>query len=386
MYGTTERPAVGSSRGFQPSPYRVPERDLPPTPPVHEVDSPVESADAPYDAFSSPSAGLSFSEPAVPQRPRRGRRPASVYPAPGAAPLYQPQRKYTDPTPRTRRYAESEDEESGDPQQLDVDLDAYSTADFEGVDGLEDREPTLSFVTTSTVESTASTPSIGVTYGYGSEAVDGKPEPEPRIRMRTTAGRSNAYSSAESSMASGAYSYNPYGDNQIYHPHPPPMPVVPNAYALPTEQVGLGITADDLVIPARPRESQLGSSSSKPPLSPSNSFVHRPWRGDVVNRLRSDSASSSFTTASVSTSDTALSTSDHAAAYPYAAYQQAERLPWEQESPVETRSEAIALVDEGRGKILNTEKLQEMGGLEALTEATIGSLTGMCTNKLLQLC
>lgn len=369
-------PAFLLSSGSRPSYHSVAERNLPPTPPVNDA----FSSEPPFDAEPTTS-GLSFAEPEVPQRKRRGRRPASVYPAPGEPSLYRPQRKYTDPTPRTQKYVEAENEETSDNQQLDVDLDVYSTTEYEG-EGLEDREPTLSFVTTSTLESTASTPSMGISYGFREDTEDGKPAAEPRIRMRTTAGRTNAYSSAESSTASGVYPYPAYPETHIFHPHPPPLPIVPNAYALPAEHIGLGITGHDIVIPARQRDSQIVSPIARPPLSPSDSFVHRPWRRDVVNRLRSDSASSSLTTASASTSDTVASASgvsglDYAAVYPHHVYQYTDRLSWEPETQTETRSEAVAMVDEGRGKILDMEKLNEMGGLQALTEEKIGSLGGM---------
>ena len=352
--------------------FRLPltDRELPPTPPVNERWS---LSDSNLDGPPLPST-LSFTEPWVPQRPRRGRRPASVYPFDD--PTYQPHRNYTGPT--AQRHMVNDD--TGDPQQLDVDLDAYSTTEFEGEDGVEDREPTLSFVTTSTVESSASTPSIDMSYGIRTETGDGKSPPEPRIRMRTTTGRTNAYSSAESSTVSGAFPYA-YPENQMYHPHPPPLPILPNVYA--AEHVGLGITGDDLVIPVRQHHSQIGSPNSNPPISPSTSFVHRPWRRDVVNRLRSDSASSSLTTTSVSTSDTipsdsGASNSDCAAIYPQDAHHHADRLPWTQELSAEMRSEAVAMVDEGRGKMLDMEKLGEMGGIGALTEEVIGSLAGTC--------
>jgi hypothetical protein len=291
-------------------------RDLPPTPPNEE------------GSYSPEPSALNFSEPAKPQRVRRGRRPASVYPP--QEPTYQLHRKYTDPTPRTQGYVEDVSH-----QQLDVDLEAYSTTDFDPEDALDSREPTLSFVTTSTADS-ISTPSKE--HRYEDNKVDGG---EPRIRVRTTAGRANAYSSAESSMASGAYSYHAYADNNIYHPHPPPLPTPPNAFA----PVGLGI--------------DLPSSQAdpNPPISPTNSFAHRPWKRDVINRLRSDSASSSITTASAST---APSVNENA----YLAYDY-ERLPWEQE---QSRPEAVAMVDEGREKILDVQRLEQMGGVEGLAE------------------
>lgn len=324
-----------------------PSQSLPPTPPVNEGTT-----------FSlNSSSSLAFNEPTITQRPRRGRRPASAYPVPEGS-AYQPQRKYTDPTPRTHHDA-----------QLDVDLDAYSTTDFD-----ESREPTLSFVTTSTVDSTTGTPqSIGGEFEY--KPGGGKQsEMEPRIRVRT--GRSTAYSSAESS---GAYSYHAYADNNIYNPSPPPMPSVPSAYA--NDQVGLGITAHDGALPTRHRDSQVGSSpSTNAPVSPTNSFAHRPWKRDVINRLRSDSASSSITTASVSTSDSHPSvaegsTSSHP--YPFAGY--AHNLPWEREEIKLSTPDAVGLVDEGKERIFDKAKLEEVGGLDALTAAEIAGLRGTWT-------
>ena len=299
----------------------LPSTPLPPTPPVMEDEEP------------------KFNLSAVPQRPRRGRRPASIYPGPGEEQDASPVRDFSNP------------------QQLDVDLDAYST-NFE--DG---REPTLSFVTTSTVESTAGTPPSIAPYEFKPEA-GGKAEGEQRIRVRTKTGRADAYSSAESSMGSGAYSYHAYADN-VYHPHPPPLPIVPSAF---TPEVGLGITAQDLVIPARQRESQVvGSPSSDPPISPPNSFAHRPWKRDVITRLRSDSASSSITTTSASTNESAPPGSPSRLAYPFGL--------WDEEHE-ESTPEAVALVEEGREKIFNVEKLNAMCGVEGLTESVIRSMTG----------
>ena len=302
-----------------------------------------------------------------------------MYPQLGADPVYhQVQRMYTEPISRNHRYTDNENEVSDTQDasaihQLDVDLDAYSTTGIDREDGLEDREPTLSFVTTSTAESTASTPSVAMSYGYRSETIEGKPESEPRIRMRTTAGRTNAYPSAESSTESGAFSYHAYGENQIHHPHPPPLPLIPDTYVVTGEHVGLGITAHEMALPARHRDSGLVSPSSKPPPSPSTSFVHRPWQRDVVNRLRSDSVSSSVTTASVSSNNTVPSVNATSiTAYPYDGFETF-RPAQEQD---ETKSEAVAMVDEGRGKIIDTEKLAEMGGIESLTEEMIGSLAG----------
>jgi hypothetical protein len=326
-----------------------PSHSLPPTPPVNESTT-----------FGlQTSSSLAFNEPTITQRPRRGRRPASAYPVPEES-TYQPQRKYTDPTPRPHH-----------DDQLDVDLDAYSTTDFD-----ESREPTLSFVTTSTVESTTGTPqSIGGEFEY--KPGGGKqPEIEPRIRVRT--GRSTAYSSAESS---GAYSYHAYADNNIYQPSPPPLPSMPSAYA--SDQVGLGITAHDGRLPTRQRDSPIASSpSTNAPLSPTNSFAHRPWKRDVMNRLRSDSASSSITTASVSTSDShpsvaGGSTSSHP--YPFAGY--AHNLPWERDEMEQSTPDAVGLVDEGKERIFDKEKLAEIGGLEALTREEVAGLRGMWISR-----
>ncbi|WVF68913.1 hypothetical protein IAT40_003686 [Kwoniella sp. CBS 6097] len=317
-----------------------PQTELPPTPPVH-------------DDEEEQTSSLNFVEPDLPtRRAQPARRPLSAYPDEPYHPP-QPHRKYTDPTPRTNRF----DSVAQHQHQLDVDLDAYSATEFDTEEGME-REPTLSFVTTSTLDSTTSTPSMGVTYGYRTEPEDAKGV-ESKIRMRQTAGRSHAYSSAESSMASGAYSGYGYSD-QIYHPHPPPLPNLPANFASPAvEHVGLGISA----------EFPLGSRGQveSPPngLSPS----HRPWRRDISNRLRSESVSSSITTASVSTSDSGPSSSrlpppDDNTYYSYESY----RMPWEQ-----TRSEAVAMIDEGRENILNVDRIEAMGGFSALTEDVIRS-------------
>ncbi|OCF45936.1 hypothetical protein I317_00023 [Kwoniella heveanensis CBS 569] len=327
-----------------------PQTELPPTPPVH-------------DDGEEQSSSLNFVEPDLPtRRAQPTRRPLSAYPD---EPYHPPHRKYTDPTPRTNRF----DSVVHQQHQLDVDLDAYSATEFDTEEGME-REPTLSFVTTSTLDSTTSTPSMGATYGYRAEPEDGKGM-EPKIRMRQTAGRSHAYSSAESSMASGAYSGYGYSD-QIYHPHPPPLPSLPANFVTPAvEHVGLGISA----------EFPLGSRGQveSPPNGASPS--HRPWRRDISNRLRSESVSSSITTASGSTSDSGPSSSrlpppDDNTYYSYESY----RMPWEQ-----TRSEAVAMVDEGRENILNVDRIEARGGFSALSEDVIQSYAGV-THLLLPSC
>lgn len=331
---------------------------LPPTPPVND--------EAAYDIVSPTS--LVFDEPTITQRPRRGRRPASVYPLPGGEHVFQPHRKYTDPAPHSRDLYHSSSESLH--HELDVDLDAYSTTDF---DVEENREPTLSFVTISTTDSTTGTPaSIGGQFEFKPEHGNAKLDEEPRIRLRSTTGRTNAYSSAESSMASGAYSFNGYADHDGYQP--PPLPVLPSSHVNTMDEVGLGITGHDS-LQNRQRDSLSGSSpSTNAPLSPANSFAHRPWKRDVMTRLRSDSASSSITTASVDShpSGTAGSTSSHA--YPFAGY--AQNLPWERESYQQTTPEAVALVDEGKERIFDRDQLEAMGGLDALTERNIAVLRG----------
>ena len=359
QFPPTPAPSIHSEKMFmnaEAGPSSRLSHSLPPTPPVN--------ADSEYDIVSPTS--LAFDEPTITQRPRRGRRPASVYPFAGEEHVYQAQRKNTD------RAAHQDSDESDD-QQLDVDLDAYSTTDF---DIEEDREPTLSFVTTSTVDSTAGTPaSIGGHYEFKPEHGMVKMEGEPRIRLRSSAGRANAYSSAESSMASNAYSYHGYADNTAYQP--PPLPALPSSYADAADEVGLGITGHD-GLPNRQRDSVAASSpSTNAPISPSNSFAHRPWKRDVMTRLRSDSAASSMTTASASTEDshhsvTAGSTSSHA--YPFAGY--AQNLPWERASYEQTAPEAVALVNEGKERIFDRETLEAMGGLDSLTDGNIASLRG----------
>ncbi|WWC88473.1 uncharacterized protein L201_003384 [Kwoniella dendrophila CBS 6074] len=359
---STEQPIAGPSHGWRPYP-NPPRHELPPTPPVHDDD------DEQHDrrAGSAPSSSINFNEPNMPtRRVQPTRRPASAYPAQTADKPHPPYRKYTDPTPHHRQY------DQPTTHQLDVDLDAYSTTEFGTEEGMDEREPTLSFVTTSTLDSTASTPSMGVTYGYRNDSSEG----DGKIRMRQTAGRAHAYSSAESSMASGAYSGYGYAD-QIYNPHPPPLPHLPSNFTTPVEHVGLGISAD---FPQR--TPPVESPSSNPPLSPSHSFTHRPWKRDIVNRLRSNSASSSITTASCSTSDSGPSSSripplDNAFTYTFDSF----NSPWEQPP----RAEAIAMVDEGRENILNVETIENMGGFSALTVDMIGSFAGV-THLLLPSC
>ncbi|WVQ80694.1 hypothetical protein IAT38_002799 [Cryptococcus sp. DSM 104549] len=393
-----------------------PHSDFPPTPPVH---------DSEHDGSVGGSSSVNFAEPAGMSTTRAHthtqRRPLSAYPHVHEEDqsFYAPPRQYTDPTPMSGGGDDGEEDEgeSGEGerdaygeqnQQLDVDLDAYSATEFDTEEGMDDeREPTLSFVTASTSDSTTGTPSMGIEYGYPphhalphSHGGKGGGDVEPRIRMRSTAGRENAYSSAESSLGSGAYSYHGYSE-QVYQA-PPPLPHipahVPGAYG---SSVGLGITTDfptpvlveqhQAPHQQQPRSeppsqaqalAQAQQQASRPPLSPSHSFTHRPWQRNLVNRLRSDSASSSFTVASTSTSDSAPSSSripppDSTYHYMYDGFS----LPYEQE----VEAEAVAMVNEGRERILDMEKLQAMGGVGVMTEETVRSLAGV-THLLLSGC
>lgn len=131
--------------------------------------------------------------------------------------------------------------------------------------------------------------------------------------------------------------------------------------------------AADYPIP-RSNADQSHARQIRPPLSPSHSFTHRPWKRDIVNRLRSDSASSAFTAASVSTDNSAASSSriplpDAAYHYAYDDF----TLPYEQE---QAEPEALAMIKEGREKLLNMEKIEAMGGAEALGDSVICSLAG----------
>lgn len=254
-----------------------------------------------------------------------------------------PPRKYTDPTPRSRSFLEDTEELSPNPQQLDVDLEAYSVTDYDGDDS---RAPTLSFVTTST-DSTTGTPPIGTIYGrFRPDQMDGKSE-EPRIRLRSTAGRTNAYSSAESSMGSGAYSFHSYSDN-VYHPHPPPLPVMPLTFAHDADRIGLGISA--VKSPISPTD----TSSSVPP-SPA-SYQHRPWHRDISKHIRNESASSAT---SGSTEDE--STSPDALAYRFDGYKLSDHIPWGQ---AKKEAKALLTVEEGRERMFDAARLQAMGGVD----------------------
>lgn len=247
-----------------------------------------------------------------------------------------------------------------------MDLDAYSTADY-GDEAFRDRDPTLSFVTSSTVDSVAGIPQVAMAYSRSSRITDAKGEQGPNVSMRSTSGRATTYSSAESSTGSGAFSYHTYSDH-IYTPSPP-LPQIPDEH----NSSDISSMTADYPIP-RSNAERSHAHQIRPPLSPSHSFTHRPWKRDVVNRLRSDSVSSAFTAASTSTDDSATSSSQiplSDAAYHYA-YDDF-TLPYEQE---QAEPEALAMIKEGREKLLNMEKIDAMGGGEALNDSVICSLAG----------
>lgn len=315
-----------------PSKYSLPSRDLPPTPPA---DDPTEFRQ------------LSLSDGPVPQRDRIGRRSLSVS-APGDEEViaFTPPRKLTDPHPHGAMQFHPHQHQHPPHQRLDVDLDSSST-EYD-----DSREPTLSFVTSSTNESTTGTPSLG---GYKQDGEGssngGEREREPRIRTRSTVGRSTAYSSAESS---GAYSYHAC-ENQVFHPHPPPLPTIQQPF---NERIGLGIS--------QPHKDH-GVPSVVPPTA--DAFGHRPWQS-AVNRLRSTSNASSSTEAS-------NSSQGYNSSLQHYEYHYNEVLPWEIQQAQDNEPEAVTMVEEGRERTLDTAKLSEMGGLAALTDDKIASLSGM---------
>lgn len=332
---------AGPSKPSIPPPTR-----LPPTPPVHEM---LDSTRTPVAHYAS----LSYDTPPEETRYRSAkidttRRPHTTYPQ-SEEPVYHPHRKYTDPTPHTGHYTSHEPaspNNSSSHHQLDVDLDVYSQ-DYDVED--DPRQPTLSFVTTSTADSTTSSPSINEAYTYGTERIDGKVDQhEPRIRVRTNLGRQHAYSSAESSMASGAYSYHAYSDNS-FHINPPP---------LPTPEIGLGNSRSSDYIRTPGDDAPSGYD----------------WSG--MNRDRSHSTSSALSSESTSSADDHLSTSfQHTFSYLSDSLPGA-RNPWEETAAL-PESNAVAMVGDGRSVILDREKLEAMGGIRALRK--------MSENELLRL-
>ncbi|EIW73519.1 hypothetical protein TREMEDRAFT_25033 [Tremella mesenterica DSM 1558] len=316
------------------------EKILPPTPPNGDIPLTLN-----VDLNSPPAASpatINFAEPVLPVRPRKNRRPLSGYP-PQSEPTFPQVRKATDPGPiRPSTY-----DLDARPQQLDVDLDTYSSTEYDGEDAeTASHEPTLSFVTTSTIDSSTRTPSISGAYGFGTP--DLKAGEDVRIRVRQNPGRNTAYSSAESSMGSGAFSY--HMPESQFHPHPPPMPTHFPIH----DTVGLGISTRDAN-----KYQEIASSVSSPA-----EFVHRPWRRDVTTRLRSGSTSSTST-------DTASTVDSRHEAY---SYQFPEQLSWQSESPHLTVAEAVAMVDEGRDERLDIARLKAMGGVQALTTEFCKSL------------
>lgn len=310
-----------------------PARDLPPTPPADDMDD---------------MRQLSMTDAPVSQRDRPGRRPFSVAvnPAHDEGISYTPPRKLTDPSPQTMGVASTSfHHRTPSRQPLDVNLDAYAT-DFD-----DSRAPTLSFHTSSATESITGTPNVGNHKHDGEGASTSSGEREPRIRTRSTAGRSTAYSSAESS---GAYSYHVY-ENQVFHPHPPPLPTAPLAY---NHRVGLGF-------PSTVKGGEASTSGSTP-----EAFGHRPWQSDVINRLRSTSNASTSSEASIASSQ------DYSSSLRHYNYHYNEALPWEIQQAQDNQPEAVVMVEEGREQTLDMTKLESMGGLAALTDDKISSLSG----------
>ena len=276
---------------------------------------------------------------------------------------------------------------------LGVHLDAYSATRF-----LDGDEPCLSFMTTSTAESTTTTPSsIAMQYRQGSQdsghvsaEQEGKSRgenDESRIRVRTNTGRAHAYSSAESSTASGAYSYHAYADNNIFHPHPPPLPVLPSLqtdspssiqdHPSPRDErtVGLGFGRTANLPQAEDQEDS--------PISPRR--YDQRWDGlrvktDMANRLRSDSGASTSSAVSTTsqTFDSAIAGPTQTS--PIAASEDLEIRKYAFElAAIEPRTpEALALLQQGKDRILTTETVEKMGGIKTFCEESLESYGGEC--------
>jgi hypothetical protein len=311
-------PKHGSSSSSTFNPLTAP---LPPTPPAED----------PVDMQR-----LSIRDEVMPQRIRRGRTP--VFDPDG----FSPQRVLSE----AHHISDNADQGQSSRQRLDVDLDAYAN-DFD-----DSREPTLSFHTSSTVESTTGTPSsMHGAYGFAHDGQGDKAPVEPRIRVRTTNGRSTAYSSAESS---GAYSYHQYETN-LFHPHPPPLPNRPHPFADP---LGLGI---------RDGENPDIQAGHRPVTN--TDFTYRPWEAEVVNRDRSTSSASLASFASRSSRGQSSSLQHYDYHYP-------EMLPWDTQRLMDNEPEAVVMVEEGRERTLDMAKLEEMGGIAQMTEQKIAKLSG----------
>lgn len=268
-------------------------------------------------------------------------------------------------TSETRTSSTTGEGPTGEGQQrLDVDLEADSSGEFD-----ESREPTLSFHTTSsTVESTTGTPSsTHHNYQFGSS---GSREKDQRVRIRSTNGRSTAYSSAESS---GAYSYHQF-ENQVFHPHPPPLPDRPAAHASP---VGLGYPTRDNVTEEVSGENGAEAEADAEDEAEDEegavpapaSFAYRSWESEEVNRQRSHSGVSA-------TSITSHSSRGQGSSLQHYDYHYPDSLPWDNQRALENESQAVTMVEEGREKTLDTAYLRELGGLEAMTDKKIASLSG----------
>jgi hypothetical protein len=288
---------------------------LPPTPPEEKINE---------------LERLKIEDEGIPQRIRRGRTPILTENGPGS-----------------ERSSSEAGQEGQSAQRLTVDLEGYS-GEYD-----ESREPTLSFHTSSTVESTTGTPSsTHHNYGFGSSSSRDKAGQE--IRVRSTSGRATAYSSAESS---GAYSYHQYVNHVFQHPHPPPLPDRPAAYA---EPVGLGYPT--------PTSQDEAEEEDEVPV-PDTNFSYRPWESEEVNRNRSHSGVSLSSIASRSSRGQSSSLQHYDYHYP-------DSLPWDTQRALENESQAVAMVEEGREKTFDMGKLREMGGIEAITDKEIATMSG----------
>jgi len=282
---------------------------------------------------------LKIEEEGVPQRVRRGRTPIMTGPA------------------ISERSPSEAQEGSSSAQRLTVDLEGYS-GEYD-----ESREPTLSFHTSSTVDSTTGTPSsTHHNYNYGSSSSREKAGQEQQFRIRQTSGRATGYSSAESS---GAYSYHQYNGENMFHPHPPPLPDRPAAHAQP---IGLGY----------PPATAQDDSEEEVPVPDSN-FSYRPWESEDVNRNRSHSGVSLSSVASRSSLGQRSSIGQSSSLQHYD-YHYPDSLPWDTQRALENESQAVAMVEEGREKTLDMAKLREMGGIESISEKEISTFSGKFTS------
>lgn len=359
------RPKAGRSDIDTPNKFHLPPSRPPPRPPLDDFDN---SAPTPA-ALYTPMSEYSESQYRTPL-PSQTRRPHSNYPSTDE-PVYHPHRKYTDPTPQSpysmdQREHEHEHQPSPPHHQLDVDLDVYSQDYTELED--DQRQPTLSFATTSTVDSNASSPSITNAYTYGPERVTDpagakydKHQHEPRIRMRT--GRQDAYASAESSMASGAYSYHAYADSG--YNHVPPMPVAPSDIGLARNSEYTRTSSTD------------DSATSCQAVSPNSPYAqYQPWRSPKMNRDRSESVSTSETTDSSAEDQLSVGFA-HSFSYLSRSLPMARRSWEEDEHAPMAEPNALAMVDDGTSAILDHAKLEAMGGAQVLSAMSEDDLVGI---------